>query len=231
MRFQECDFLKYLFVMAHPDDEADLGGTIWRLSICGHQVAVAIVVGKVSARRNLSETLETEEMDSMQILGVSRVYHADFPNIKTNTVPHADLVQFVLDCIEDWSAEAIVTHHTADVNIDHAETGRASISACRQYFKDGQNESRLKLFLMCETAGATEWSLNSSNNLFEPNYFVEIGKEGLDKKIEALHCYKGVERSFPHPQCVEVYEGLAAFRGAQSGCHYAEAYQCVFMSV
>jgi signal transduction histidine kinase len=66
MRFQECDFLKYLFVMAHPDDEADLGGTIWRLFKCGHQVAVAIVVGKVSARRNLSETLETEEVQVAQ---------------------------------------------------------------------------------------------------------------------------------------------------------------------
>ena len=92
--------MRYLFVMAHPDDETDVGGTIYRLSHSGHEIAVAIMVGKAAARRNLSDTLADDEAEAMRILGVSKVYHADFPNIKTNVVPHLDLVKFVESCIE-----------------------------------------------------------------------------------------------------------------------------------
>lgn len=218
--------MRYLFVLAHPDDEIDVGGTIWRLSQEGHLVAVAIVVGNVAARRNLSSTLHKEEEQSMRLLGVLKTYHADFPNIRLNTIPHSDIFQFVEECILDWKAQAIVTHHTSDVNIDHVETGRATISAFRQFFplKD------IRLFLLCETSSATEWALNPAINRFRPNYYVEIGTTGLDMKLKALQFYKGVLKSFPHPQSCEVYKGLASFRGAQSGCNYAEAFQCVFMS-
>ena len=221
--------MRYLFVMAHPDDEADVGGTIWKLSQQGNEVAVAITVGKAAARRNLSDTLSQEEADSMKTLGACKTFHADFPNIRMNTRPHIEVVDFIQNCIEAWEAEAIVTHHTADVNIDHAETARAVISACRS-LKNNENVPRLRLFLMCETAGATEWALNSSMNCFVPNYYVEIDQGGLERKLRAHEAYKGVMRSYPHPQSREVYEGLAAYRGSQCGCNYAEAFQCVFQS-
>ena len=221
--------MKYLFVMAHPDDEADVGGTIFKLTKNNDEVAVAILVGKVQARRNLSATLAQEEKKSMKLLGVKKVYHADFPNIKMNVVPHLEMVQFIENCIEDWRAEAIVTHHSADVNIDHALTSIATLAACR-LFQRKIGLPHLKLVLMCETASATEWALDSSKNRFRPNYYVEIEKEGLAVKAKAHEAYKGVMRPFPHPQSHEVYEGLAAYRGSQSGCQYAEAYQCVFRS-
>lgn len=64
--------MRYLFVMAHPDDEADVGGTIYKLGKQGHDVAVAILVGKAAARRNLSSKLQQEEQASMDLLGVKR---------------------------------------------------------------------------------------------------------------------------------------------------------------
>ena len=221
--------MRYLFVMAHPDDEADVGGTIYKLGQKGHEVAVAILVGKAAARRNLSSKLEQEETASMELLGVKKVYHADFPNIKMNTTPHFDLVQFIESCIEDWRAEAIVTHHTADVNIDHVITGTAAIAACR-LFQRKAGVPKLKLMLMAETACATEWALDSAKNRFTPNYFVEIGEDGFEMKMKAFSLYSGVTRHYPHPNSRETYEGLAAYRGAQCGCNYAEAFQCVFRS-
>ena len=221
--------MRYLFVMAHPDDETDVGGTIWKLVQEGHEVAVAITVGKVSARRNLSKKLNEEEGASMRLLGVKRVYHADFPNIKMNIVPHGDIVHFIEECIIDWQADAIATHHTADVNIDHAETGKAAITASR-LFERGQDAPKLKLLLLCETAGATEWVLNTSRHRFQPNYYVIIGQDGLDRKVEAHELYSGVMRQYPHPQCYEVYRGLAAYRGIQCHGDYAEAFQCVYRS-
>ena len=82
-----------------------------------------------------------------------------------------------------------------------------------------------------ESACATEWSLDSSSNRFAPNTYVEIGKEGFAKKMEALEAYSGVKRPYPHPQSIESYEGQASYRGTQAGMKYAEAFECVFRSV
>ena len=93
------------------------------------------------------------------------------------------------------------------------------------------NVPKLHMFAYMEVLSSTEWSLNSADNRFTPNYFVEVGKEGIDTKIEALSAYTGVMRPFPHPRSKEAIEGLAAYRGAQSGCSYAEAFETVFISV
>ena len=223
--------MNYLFVVAHPDDEVlGAGATIEKLVSQGHKVAVAIMSGHAAARKNLSDTLAEDEANAMKIMGVDIVYHADFPNIKMNTVPHLDLVKFIESCIDDWKAEAIFTHHPSDVNIDHQETSNAAIAACR-LFQRTDNVPKLHMFAYMEVLSSTEWSLNSADNRFTPNYFVEVGKEGIDTKIEALSAYTGVMRPFPHPRSKEAIEGLAAYRGAQSGCSYAEAFETVFISV
>ena len=66
--------MNYLFVVAHPDDESDAaGGTIAKLVSQGHHVAVAIMVSQAAARRNLSDTLATDEEKALAILGVEGV--------------------------------------------------------------------------------------------------------------------------------------------------------------
>jgi len=153
-------------------------------------------------------------------------YHADFPNIKMNTVPHLELVQFIEKCIEDFGAEAIITHHPSDTNDDHRVTNHAVQAACR-LFQRRENIPALRRLMYMEVLSSTEWSLDSSASRFAPNYFVEIGREGLDIKLQALAEYKGVMRPYPHPRSSEAIEGLAAYRGAQLGCNYAEAFECV----
>ena len=222
--------MNYLFVVAHPDDEVlGAGATISKLVKAGHNVAVAIMSGHAVARNNISATLAEDEANAMKIMGVEKVYHADFPNIKMNTVPHLDLVQYIERCIEDWEAEAIYTHHPSDTNIDHQETSRAAQAACR-LFQRKEGVPTLKEFVYMEVPSSTEWSLNSSENRFNPNLFVEVGKAGVDKKIEALKAYKGVMRPYPHPRSEEALIGLAASRGAQAGIDYAEAFESVFRS-
>ena len=60
------------------------------------------------------------------------------------------------------------------------------------------------------------------------NFFVEIGREGVQTKLNALKSYVGVMRPYPHPRSDEAIEGLAAYRGVQAGCNYAEAFELVF---
>ncbi|MCI8782066.1 MAG: PIG-L family deacetylase [Dorea sp.] len=219
--------MNYLVVVAHPDDEVlGAGATINKFIKSGHRVAVAIMVGKADARKNLSATLADDEAKAMSIMGVEKVFHADFPNIKMNTVPHLELVQFIESCITDWQAGAIITHHPSDTNIDHQETSKAVNAACR-LFQRTDDVPKLKEMLYMEVPSSTEWSLNTAENQFMPNTFVEIGEEGVKVKLVALAAYKGVMRQFPHPRSEKAIEGLAAYRGVQSGCCYAEAFECV----
>lgn len=220
--------MKYLVVVAHPDDEIlGAGATIHKLIKTGNEVAVAIMVSQASARKDLSSTLEDDEKQALSIIGVNKTYHADFPNIKMNNVPHLELVQFIESCIEDWKAEAIITHHPSDTNNDHVQTSYA-VQAASHLFQRRENVPALKELLYMEVPSSTEWSFDTSSNHFNPNYFVEIGKDGLNKKLEALSAYKGVMRPYPHPRSKEALEGLAAYRGAQAGCNYAESFECAF---
>ena len=209
--------MNYLVIVAHPDDETlGSGATIHRLVQEGHRVAVATMANNVKARANISNSLESDQREAFNILGVSKFYFADFPNIKMNIVPHLDLVKFIEECIEDFGAEAIITHHPSDTNNDHVQTSYAAQAACRISQRKSGLPS-LKLFLFMEIMSSTEWSLNSVAKKFEPNYFVEIGNEGLDLKLKALSAYKGVMRCYPHPRSEEAIKGLAAYRGFQAG--------------
>ena len=220
--------MNYLVVVAHPDDEVlGAGATIHKLIGQGHNVAVAIMSNEASSRANISPTLESDEIKAFKLLGIDKFYFSNFPNIKMNIVPHLELVQFVEGCIEDFMADAIITHHPSDTNNDHVQTSYAVQTASR-LFQRKNGIPELKELLYMEVPSSTEWSFDSSANRFTPNYFVEIGKEGLNVKIKALEAYKGVMRKYPHPRSYEAIEGLAAYRGVQSGCNYAEAFECVF---
>ena len=219
--------MNYLVVVAHPDDEVlGAGATIHKLVNQGHRVAVAIMVTKAAARANISDTLSDDEMEAMRIMGVHKVYGANFPNIKMNTVPHLELVQFIEKCMMDFKANVIITHHPADTNNDHVMTSYAAQAAAR-LFQRRTDVPVLKELLYMEVPSSTEWSVDSSANRFMPNCYVEVGKDGIDLKLKALAAYKGVMRPFPHPRSTEAITGLAAYRGGQSGCVYAEAFESV----
>ena len=220
--------MNYLFVVAHPDDEIlGAGATLRQLAVQGHHVAVAVMCANAAARKDLSPPLSEDEAKAMSLVGVERTFSADFPNIKMNTIPHLDLVQFIEKAIAGWQADAIVTHHPSDVNIDHQETSRAATAAAR-LFQRTTGVPALRFFAYMEVPSCTEWSLVLPSNRFQPNWFVEIGAAGVDLKIRALSAYAGVMRPYPHPRSPEALRGLAAYRGAQAGCDYAEAFETVF---
>lgn len=220
--------MRYLIVVAHPDDEVlGAGAAIHKWIQNGHRVAVATMANHAAARANISDTLSADQAKAMKIMGVEKCYSADFPNIKMNTVPHLDLVQFIEKCIEDFSADAIITHHPSDTNNDHVMTSIAAQAAAR-LFQRKEGVPALKFFAYMEVLSSTEWSLDASANRFTPNCFVEIGEEGMEAKLNALNAYKGVMRPYPHPRSNEAIRGLATYRGCQAGVHLAEAFETVF---
>lgn len=218
--------MNYLVVVAHPDDEVlGAGATISKLIKEKNNVAICIMANNASARNNISSTLAEDEKNALDILGIKKVYQADFSNIKMNIVPHLDLVKFIEEAIKNFKAEAIITHHPSDTNNDHVMTSYA-VQAASRLFQRKENVPSLKLLLYMEVPSSTEWSLDTSSNRFSPNYFVEIGEEGVETKLKALKAYKGVMRPYPHPRSTEAIKSLATYRGTQAGCIYAEAFEC-----
>ena len=100
--------------------------------------------------------------------------------------------------------------------------------AASRLFQRRPGLPKLKQFIYMEVPSSTEWSFDSSANRFAPNMFVEVGREGVEVKIKALEAYTGVMRPYPHPRSEEAIVGLAAYRGVQAGCYYAEAFESVF---
>ena len=90
--------MKYLLVVAHPDDEAlGAGASMRKWSNNGDTVDVCIMCteAKALAFRPADKELNDDMDTSTRFLGVSKKYEGTFPNIEMNTVPHLKLVQFI----------------------------------------------------------------------------------------------------------------------------------------
>ena len=221
--------MKYLLVVAHPDDEVlGAGASIWNWTRKGDIVDVALMCTEAKARafRPGDEELNSDLDESAAYLGINKKYEATFPNIEMNTVPHLKLVQFIESAIKESEPDIIITHHPADTNNDHLQTSMACQEAIR-LFQRRPEVKRVKEFWYMEVPSCTEWAINNAFNLFRPNCYVEVGKEGVDAKIKALSMYRGVMRPYPHPRSAEYISGLAAMRGGQWGQNYSEAFEVV----
>ncbi len=224
---------KYLLVVAHPDDEVlGAGATVKRLTESGNKVDLCIMCSQAQARafRPQDEELNNDLYNSAKFLGFDKIYEGTFPNIKMNTEPHLHLVQFIEKAIFESQAEVLITHHPSDTNNDHMHTALACQAAIR-LFQRKTDVPPLKELWFMEILSSTEWSVNTAMNDFAPNTYVEVGKNGIEAKLKALETYRGVMRAFPHPRSAEAITGLAAYRGGQSGCNYAEAFECVLRRI
>lgn len=221
--------MKYLLVVAHPDDEVlGAGASIWNWTRKGDVVDVALMCTEAKARafRPGDEEMNSDLDESAAYLGINKKYEATFPNIEMNTVPHLKLVQFIESAIKESEPDVIITHHPADTNNDHLQTSMACQEAIR-LFQRRPEVNRVKEFWYMEVPSCSEWAINNAFNLFRPNCYVEVGKEGVDAKIKALSMYRGVMRPYPHPRSAEYITGLAAMRGGQWGQNYSEAFEVV----
>ena len=219
--------MKYLLVVAHPDDEVlGAGASIYKWTHNGDVVDVAIMCTEAKARafRPEDDELDDDLNASANYLGINNKYEATFPNIEMNTVPHLKLVQFIESAIKESEPDIVITHHPADTNNDHLQTSMACQEAIR-LFQRRPEAKRIKEVWYMEVPSCSEWAINSAMNVFRPNCFVEVGKDAINAKIKALGMYRGVMRPYPHPRSEEYITGLAAVRGGQWGQKYSESFE------
>jgi LmbE family N-acetylglucosaminyl deacetylase len=220
--------MNVLIVVSHPDDEVlGCGMTGAALADRGHSVRACFLAGNAEAREGLPADggLRADLAKAQSILGFGEPILGSFPNIRFNTVPHIELVQFIERALLEMRADLVFTHHPADVNDDHLHTSRACQAAIR-LFQRRPGVARARLYF-AEILSSTDWALPGGAAQFAPDTFVD-GNSQLERKIAALRAYHGVMRDAPHPRSEQVMRGLAHYRGGQSGLLVAEAFQTAF---
>lgn len=220
--------MNVLVVAAHPDDEVlGCGATIAKHVLAGDEVRVVIIAEGITSRDEERDTVRRkEELERLsreanhakEILGTSSLDLNNLPDNRLDSVDLLDIVQTIEMYLEKYRPEVIYTHHASDLNIDHAVVHRAVVTACRPY--PGQAVKRLLFF---EVPSSTDWQVQSPDNVFTPNWFVDVSAT-LEKKIMALEAYGSEIRSWPHPRSSKAVESLARYRGSSVGLEAAEAF-------
>ena len=224
---------RILIVSAHPDDEVlGFGGSAFALGQRDHTVSSCIVVGDADARLNrpADAELQADIRAAHGILGMVEPHKGSFPNIRLNTVPHIELVQFIEQTIVETAPNVLVTHHPSDINDDHHQVSRATQTAARLAQRQSGIQP-LDALLFMEVLSSTDWRVSGGSVPFEPQVFVEVGDEALEAKLNALAAYRDVMRPYPHPRSTESIAALATLRGSDAGLRLAEAFQLGFLHI
>ena len=219
-----------LIVVSHPDDEIlGCGGTCTLLAEKGEVVQPIILCGQVEARNRkpTNQKLYIDMKNANKSLEFKKPILGDFPNIKMNNVDHLEIVKYIEEYIKELNPKRIFTHHSSDLNDDHKQVSESCQVASR-FFQRNNLSTNLKMICLMETLSSTEWSYSSTYPNFAPNYFVDITSV-IDKKLIALSKYTNVMREAPHPRSEHVLKGHAAYRGAQCGSMYAEAFELIYL--
>ena len=202
--------MNILVVAAHPDDEVlGCGGTIARLIEEGHRITICIM-----CMRGLGEQCRQVQ----EVLDAKGLFMYEMPDQQFDTVSLTVLIQIIESAIRACDPDAVYTHHTGDLNLDHAITARAVLTATRP--KPG---CLVKDVYMFEVPSSTEWGFNYQ---FKPNVFVDI-TDTFEKKLEAMRVYESEMRYPPHPRSPAAIEALAMYRGSTIGVLKAEAFELV----
>lgn len=218
--------MRYLIVAAHPDDEAlGAGATIHNAASRGDEVYVCLLSHWSPTR---DDNLEKGIAASHAILGVKKSYVGDFGCMRFKDEDHHAVVRFIEAAMKDCQPDVLITHHPADVHIDHGVASECCIEASRLPMRQTENVQAINRIMFMEVPSSTDWNIGMAAGVFVPNIFVKVNDNDIDAKLESIGVYENVLRDTPHPRSTRNLLSLAALRGGQAGVKLAESFQMVF---
>ncbi len=210
--------MNVLAVGAHPDDvELGCGASLKLFKEFGHKVFI-LVLSKGEASGDSTIRMRECELSGKRLC-VDKVF---FGNLQDTRIH--DNIETILEIekvINATSAEVILGHGYKDQHQDHRNAGRATMSAAR-------NANKVLLF-----------ESPSVLRDFSPQVFIDVS-ETFDAKLHALEAFgsqatkvyfRGTRKklvgdeSRHFPFVSNAIEGLARYRGFQSGVPLAEAFE------
>ena len=216
--------MKVLVISAHPDDEViGAGGTIARHVDHGDEVYWCVVTQAYNPpwSEKYLEQARQQVYDVKKVLGIEEVFFCGFPTVKLNTLPYIEVSAALENIVSQVEPVIVYTTPHDDINKDHRIVYECTLVASRPL--PGSSIQRL---LSYELGPSSRQGLVSGGCGFLPNVFVDIS-EYMDKKLEAMSCYKTELKEFPHPRSLEGLRLIAEERGLSVGLKAVEAFRLV----
>ena len=208
-----------LVIAPHADDETlGCGGSLLKHKSNKDKIHLLLItnIKKSKVWSKKQEITRKKEITQMLKLYDFNSYHnLNYEPAQLNSSSIYNLIQHIDKVVNSIKPNLIYMNNSSDIHTDHQIVYKASISCLKSFRK-----KFIKKILLYETLSETEYA---KENLFNPNYFVDISKF-IKKKIKIMNIYKSEVSNFPFPRSSEAIYSLAKFRGTRIGVKYAEAF-------
>jgi len=216
--------MNVLVIAPHMDDEVlGCGGVLCRHMDAGDKIWVIFIACRIYDHKfdeDKNKIEKTHSLKAKEILNYNEAIFLDMNDEKLDVCIQEIIIPLEKH-IERIKPEIVYIPFKGDNNQDH----RAVFDATRVVLRSSVTPF-IKKVLMYEVPSSTEQSPPLIENVFLPNYYVNI-KEYFDTKIQALRCYETEKRNFPHPRSDKALKVLAQKRGTEIGFEYAEAFMII----
>lgn len=212
---------RVLVIAPHMDDEVlGCGGVIARHNDNGDKVSVIFIAYRAYNHIYDEQKNNIEKTHALKAKEALKYEEAFFLNLSDERLDMAvqDIIIPLEKHFEDIMPDTVYIPFSGDNNQDH----RAVYNASRVLLRPSATLFIDKVY-MYEAPSSTDQSPPLPENMFYPNYYVNISSY-IDRKITALNCYETEKKEFPHPRSEKGLRVLAQKRGMEIGFEYAEAF-------
>ncbi len=208
-----------LVIAAHPDDELlGVGGTVALHSDLGDRVTcVVVAAGNLKHDSDGAQGVHAQAKRAACVLGVHELKLLDFPDQGLDQFSLIDIISPLEKIVEEVRPEVVYLQYGYDINRDHQILFQAALVATRPI------EQFIQAIFAFDTISSTEWAYPRS---FVPDTWVDISAT-LERKIEAMACYKTELRDWPHPRSLHSLRVKAASAGSQVASEAAECFMTI----
>ncbi|MDO9549079.1 MAG: PIG-L deacetylase family protein [Candidatus Marinimicrobia bacterium] len=197
--------MNILAIGAHPDDiEIGCGGTLAKYASYGHNIFMFIATDGNAG--GIGKIRKKEQVNAAKILNVKDIFWGGY--IDTEMEVHKEAIMKVEDIINKTQPDSIFINYSDDTHQDHRHIAAITNSATRY----------IRNVLLYETP---------TTQNFQPNVFVDIGRQFLDIKMESLKAHESQidKTNIMGVSILELAQSAAHFRGVQARVAFAEAFQ------
>ena len=215
---------KVLILSPHADDEIlGCGGFISKFSKQNYHINVLVLT---NANKGAPEIYSPKQIQKLRIeaksannfIGTKKLFFENLPAINLNNFPVYKITDLISRYLENIKPEIVLIPSINDIHDDHKIIFKSAKVSLRP-----NKITSIKKILSYEVLSETEW--NEEGKLFNPNYFVSLTKNDINRKVKAFLKYKSQIKKYPHPRSKEAIINLSKVRGSQSFTEFAEAYK------
>jgi len=209
---------KVLAIAVHPDDETlGCGGTLLKHKANGDDINWLICT-TIDKSSKYYKTREEEINKIQKAYDFDSMHNLELRTTQVDGYSMSELISKISSIVNKVKPNIIYLPFKGDVHSDHKYIFDVAYS-CTKVFR----YPFIKKIYMMETLSETEFSLSTKEDSFAPNVFVDIS-EFMDKKIKLMNIYESEIGKHPFPRSERNIRALATYRGATSGCNYAESF-------